>query len=539
MDKSNTYFVPISISSLPEYISSGFIGLTSSVEPEYDIQSLGYPNVSVVNSLDEATLDVCIEITTPEIAIESKKKSYKYLILNGPISIARAERIIFFDQEMKDNFIASFSMLPDIPIEFFELVLEERKIIPKVSKASPPRSDRYFNIADSANLVTSLNIAIAEFYRKMDLKLNDLQLNFSIKGSKLDTQTICHGLILKVLNELNFSKKTKEHEFDMLVLYFWATSSVKISKNMLSSQYIVNQMMSSTEIPSIVEELQDDKKHTRAHTNEINPVIPRILEKTQNILLGIESPDPITDDKFVLQRAIFLACISDNYEALQNWVENLQPHKTIVGIATLLVISRTRVNFLPSELWRKDKDQFNHNFLLSEQIVREKSFSLKITKSVDEKEFYTQSKLTINDTEISSKKVEFDPEIMKAIYSLKALKYKPKPTPDGLVSINVTKNDTTVPIILQLKQCPITLKKRNFIISAMMDNLSQHLDKKKTRIELLSLTHYYMVSFGVGDKGTEISRYQLADTMDKDELIHHIELVTNAYIELNTRFGLS
>jgi len=27
--------------------------------------------------------------------------------------------------------------------------------------------------------------------------------------------------------------------------------------------------------------------------------------------------------------------------------------------------------------------------------------------------------------------------------------------------------------------------------------------------------------------------------MDKDELIHHIELVTNAYIELNTRFGLS
>ena len=72
-----------------------------------------------------------------------------------------------------------------------------------------------------------------------------------------------------------------------------------------------------------------------------------------------------------------------------------------------------------------------------------------------------------------------------------------------------------------------------------MGDLSQYLNKKKTRIELLTLTHYYKVSFGIGDKGTEISRSQLADTMDRDELEHHIELVSNAYIELVTRYGLS
>ena len=48
-----------------------------------------------------------------------------------------------------------------------------------------------------------------------------------------------------------------------------------------------------------------------------------------------------------------------------------------------------------------------------------------------------------------------------------------------------------------------------------------------------------MVSFGIGDKGTEISRSQLADTMDRDELEHHIDLVSNAYIELATQYGLS
>ena len=89
MNKSNTYFVPISISSLPEYISSGFIGLTSSVEPEYDIQSLGYPNVSVVNSIEDVPMDVCFEINTPEIAKEiefynKKLGSKKSYILAGP-----------------------------------------------------------------------------------------------------------------------------------------------------------------------------------------------------------------------------------------------------------------------------------------------------------------------------------------------------------------------------------------------------------------------------------------------------------------------
>ena len=48
-----------------------------------------------------------------------------------------------------------------------------------------------------------------------------------------------------------------------------------------------------------------------------------------------------------------------------------------------------------------------------------------------------------------------------------------------------------------------------------------------------------MVSLGIGDHGTEISRYQLADTMDRDELDHHIELVSNAYIELESQYGLS
>ena len=63
MEKTNTYFVPLKISMLPEYLGSGFVGLTSSLEPDDDIQSLGFPKVSVLDSIDEITHDICLEIT--------------------------------------------------------------------------------------------------------------------------------------------------------------------------------------------------------------------------------------------------------------------------------------------------------------------------------------------------------------------------------------------------------------------------------------------------------------------------------------------
>ena len=138
MDKLNTYFVPLDKTMLPEYLSSGFIGLTSSIEPDSDIQSLSFPKVSVLESIDEIAHDLCLEITSIKTAIKAKKKTFKYLMLDGPIKISNIKKIIFFDQQSKDNFIASFSMLPDLPVDLFEFEVQEKTNKLKPSRVKPP-----------------------------------------------------------------------------------------------------------------------------------------------------------------------------------------------------------------------------------------------------------------------------------------------------------------------------------------------------------------------------------------------------------------
>ena len=90
MSESNIYFVPVKFSMLSEYLSSGFIGLTASKEPDSDFQSLSFPNVSIVDDLDDVVYEVCLEIKVPQTATKSPKKSYDYL--KGPVSIARIKK---------------------------------------------------------------------------------------------------------------------------------------------------------------------------------------------------------------------------------------------------------------------------------------------------------------------------------------------------------------------------------------------------------------------------------------------------------------
>jgi uncharacterized protein YjdB len=68
VSESNIYFVPVEYSMLSEYLSSGFIGLTASKEPDSDIQSLGFPNVSIVDDLSDVAHEVCLEIEVPQTA---------------------------------------------------------------------------------------------------------------------------------------------------------------------------------------------------------------------------------------------------------------------------------------------------------------------------------------------------------------------------------------------------------------------------------------------------------------------------------------
>ena len=529
MDKLNTYFVPLDKTMLPEYLSSGFIGLTSSIEPDSDIQSLSFPKVSVLESIDEIAHDLCLEITSIKTAIKAKKKTFKYLMLDGPIAISNIKKIIFFDQQSKDNFIASFSMLPDLPVDLFEFEVQEKTNKLKPSRVKPPVS-KITQRALNVNHQTSLNIAVVNLYKKLNI-----DFNYSSKNEDSTPFEICYELITKVLNELPLTKEIHEYEFQLLRLYIFSLKKLGMTENgeliniKFSSQEIIKEMALHASIEEPIRLI--------THEENINLIIPRILDKTQNILIGIESPSELSDKDRVLQRSIFLACVSDNLDALEHQIKSLNAGNIVAAIAEFLTLFRDKTNYLSGDLWRKNREELDQYLLLSENIASSEYYSVISSIEQNSNDFGSQSNLLINQNEIASKEIKPDPELMIVVERLKSFKFNPKPGPNESIHINVLKNDFKVPITLSILPCSVTKEKRNLILSALIPNISNLIDKKSTRNQLLEITHHHMVSIGIIDQNLEISRYQLADTLDRDELQHHIELISAAYTELINKFS--
>ena len=524
MEKLNTYFVPIKISMLPEYLGSGFIGLTSSIEPDSDIQSFGFPKVSVLESIDEITHDLCIEITSAQTAIEAKKKTFNYLMLDGPIAISNIKRIIFFDQEEKDNFIASFSMLADMPIDFFRFEVQKKSNQSKTSRVKPSKTKSNLSTL-YLNQFTSLNIAIVELYKKLDI-----DFSYSTKTKNTSPFEICRELIITILNRIHLAKDIEEYEFQLLDLYIFSLKKLGISKN----NKLINKRISSDELMMEMTNTASTQEPIKLndHEENINPIVPRILEKTQNILIGIELPSELSDKERVLQRALFLACITDKHDALEHQINSLNVGKTVAAIAEFLILFRHKTNSISPDLWKKNKKELDNYLLLSEKIANSEYYSISSFIKQNTNDFGSQSNLLINQSEIALKEIEPDPELMIVLGRLKSFKFNPKPGSNGSILINVQKNGIKAPVTLSNMPCSVTNEKRNIIINALIPNVSNLIDKKSTRIMILEITHRHMVSIGIIDQNLEISRSQLADTLDRDELKHHIELISAAYSEL-------
>ena len=178
-----------------------------------------------------------------------------------------------------------------------------------------------------------------------------------------------------------------------------------------------------------------------------------------------------------------------------------------------------------------------HRFGVKQKEKIKLNTQLKISKT----KFSSNTVILINDIEVCSRAIESGGELLEAVQRLRSLGFRPSPTADGSISVKLkTEEGPTIPIKLEVKDCPITRLKRNIIISTHVRGLTKVLDKKKTRLEFLQLMHNHMVSVGfVGKEVIEISRYQLADTMDRDELLHHIELIRSAYLKLTTIYTSS
>ena len=89
-----TFFIPVEINALPEYLSSGFIGLLSSRDENItDKQSLIFPSTLGLKSLNSVNTPVCLEVS---ISSEQCLADSNLIQIKSPIPISRISKIVFF-----------------------------------------------------------------------------------------------------------------------------------------------------------------------------------------------------------------------------------------------------------------------------------------------------------------------------------------------------------------------------------------------------------------------------------------------------------
>ena len=118
-----------------------------------------------------------------------------------------------------------------------------------------------------------------------------------------------------------------------------------------------------------------------------------------------------------------------------------------------------------------------------------------------------------------------------------------QPLPDDQDNIVVqfypVKGERPTPVRLRLKSGPTASHRHNVQISVPWPTGEAKLTKKAERSKVLDIAARCMVSILKGSVDGELilSRHQLLDTMDKDELSYHVELVALASRELAAEFG--
>jgi len=520
------FFIPVEINALPEYLSSGFIGLLSSKDESVkDRQSLIFPNNLGLKNIESIQTNLCIEVSFPEERCTLDNSVVK---TSTPIPISKIKKIIFFDEEERANFLASFKPFKEIPIEFFDYEYLIKTADPKTGVDLNKVKVKKQKINFAPNVLQSLIVAIVNSSHWLNHKVS-LNYEISFPKAKLKRGEILKRQIAHLLKESKSNTSINEHSSTFLDLYLGATDLL-ISKNerpMPSN--IVTSML------SLVGKYPDQEDYIR-----------KLLDKMQSIMMGMESLPDLDDDMegLTLQRGIVLAILLNGYDSFKSYRQNQKTGTIVESIARLLYISSNKLGHIPDKLWKQTKESFFSLLDSADDVIFNSRFAIKSSKEFEDDSFDAKEIITVNNIKLLEASIEPSPEVEHAINRLRSLKYAPRRASESKISIIKTMLDEQPQEIfvqpIDLKFLPQPQFKDNFKISLILKDFSKVLNSAKPREAFMLLAERYMITFSYSSsskKDIEISRYQLSSTMDKDELEQHIELISIAAKQIIKEFA--
>jgi len=451
--------------------------------------------------------------------------------LRGPIPISRIQRIFFSDQHALKEFKAIYGMMPDIPLSHFQLeVLPEDnfELAGDPVEAKLPKF-RNRKLRDDPSQLAATLIGV----REAILTVGDALENFStLRVRNPTSRLVCKAVIQELLTKVDFLSETPESALELLDLYFDVANSLETSRKVEATK-IVASMQSGIE----------DRFDSGGVTDELRRVVVSVLAKTHQAILGMESNLEFKDKtSLILQRAVCLACMAADLEAFDAMRRNLSIGPVVEAIARLLVASRSRLNRIEARRWRASREEMDSILNSATNCFSANVIELHVERSKLDENFSFHEHILFSGNSISDKTVPASHQALLVISMLKSCGYSPKPDSNGDIQIEFlpSSGTSTISVGLRLRVGPTQAHRQNVQISTLCPGGEAWVSKAVSRRKVFEIAENYMVSLSRGPRKGEmlLSRYQLLDTMDKDELNYNVELVAGVAESLSTELLL-
>lgn len=517
-------YVPVAVEALPEYLSTGYLGLQSSSAYSQDLQTHLFPNIVAAKSpiSEEGYCLLECSFSNEDIIGEGDKST----IIGGPAPISVIAKILFYSSEALAEFRSIYEPMNDLHLNYFDLdVLDVA--------AAQPLDTLVFGhkITKKPQLRLSPPNGAAIAYAIGDALPQLVYGNLAIQLRAKNRSELLSNLISEVLIATNMSSSKTGPAMYLLDLYLEALENEPVGT--LRSAGLIAKLQSGCSERGAIGDESDALKAVSA-----------VVSKLHKISMGLEDEFSFQDDpKLTLQRALCLTCLIDDYSALKAVRRNWTVGPQVEALAKILIASNSGIAQISGNVDSLDKEKLFAALRSGAEISRKSAIKLNLERTAMDLNFNSVVTVRMNDRDVSREPVSAPNDLMRVVTELKSCGYDPKPHVLGGIEVvhygrSVSKGAS---VFINTLEGPTSKFKQNIDIysSIPMLGAKSPMSNRKGRKAIFDIAERYLVSVRENhNQDLEVHRYQLIDTMDREEMNFHVELVALAADEITAQIVL-
>ena len=520
----STFYIPITEMGLAEFLSSGLLGISASKASYQDMHTNAWPNTLVIKALDVLPEHIVCQINVKarpkplNAAIDGRK--VKLFALQRPIGLSDVQAVIFPSSDSLKEFQAKFGYMEDIGLDHIE------------SKLTIRSDEQLATINASGSNLT------VEDWSNENAELEKLQVTERVKLLVASYSAL--KAIIPVRKNIVVVPQNLEDAcaFDATLnsvssYVFGFTPDSKI-KHLLDAYWSLCQ---SGEVSARSDSLQIiDLLRQKFLTGDEGEVASKFLQKMEDSFMGMAEPPQmdVFDPAKAFQHALYVAVSLNQLDSLDALQNRHRFSNEICDMARFLFLLRVKPTESESfNVWKYGQYSGGwQEVIIGDQSTFSISFSAEFKAASGVEPEYA---ITLNGREIDSFTKPLTPQEAVVVETLKQFNLRPyRSTDTGHLMASLFIESTEIAVGLSIDFTPHTQSKKQVHITASSPFKDSILGKALLRRQILSEIGGRGVSLGIDEKGCiTLNRYQLADTMDTDELWHHVQTVAHAAIVLD------